>query len=173
MFVSILGQSPGNLWVFFLLGSLEKVCCELYILKSRFPDGFRQMNLVMQGISFFLIAPLLATCPCACGSVDIAVEGDLPVELDEGTYGAWQSGRQQDAENSGVGCDFLSSSCSTKKGFCCALCWLFWRWVEHPPFSLPHPQVTNQWQSPSLSAPSAATCLVPWPCIGWVLSGHP
>lgn len=119
------GSKPRKLVSLFLLGSLEKVCCELYILKSRFPDGFRQMNLVMQGISFFLIALLLATCPCACGSVDIAVEGDLPVELDEGTYGAWQSGRQQDAENSGVGCDFLSSSCSTEKGLCCALCWLF------------------------------------------------
>jgi len=57
----------------FLLGFLQKVCCELYIPKSQFPDGFRQMNLVMQGISFFLIAPLLASCPCVCGSVDIAL----------------------------------------------------------------------------------------------------
>lgn len=49
------------------------------------------MNLVMQGISFFLIAPLLASCPCVCDLVDIAFEGDLPVELNESAYGLWQS----------------------------------------------------------------------------------
>lgn len=75
----------------FLLGFLQKVCCELYILKSQFPDGFRQMNLVMQGISFFLIAPLLASCPGVCGSVDTASEGEFPVELNESAFSLWQS----------------------------------------------------------------------------------
>lgn len=61
------------------------------------------MNLVMQGISFFLIAPLLASCPCVCGSVDVALEGRLPVELSESADGVWQSELQQDTENSAVG----------------------------------------------------------------------
>lgn len=104
----------------FLLAFLQKVCCELYILKSQFPDGFRQMNFVMQGISFFLIAPLLASCPHVCGLVDVAFVGELPLKLNERSL--WQSQLQQDAEDRGVGCDFFS--CSIEKSLCCIL--LFW-----------------------------------------------